>query len=130
MQTEDTHLLRQSLVVGSDHPALCCSEILGSVETECRHITDCADHPVVALGPNGVSGIFDHEEMMFFSDVEDFIHLARLPGQVYGDNSFGSRRDFSLNLSWVDVKVILPDIGQDWGGTLVHDDISRSAKGQ
>ena len=62
------------LTVCSDHPSLTGGHILGDVKTKNRQVTNPADSSAVVMGFDGMGGVFNHQEVVTVSDLQDAIH--------------------------------------------------------
>ena len=102
---EHSDAFAQGLVVGGQRAAFAGRHVLRRIEAESRGVAHAANAPVAVVAAHRMSRVGQHLQVVTLGDVEDRIHLARLTGEVHGDDDLRSRRNRPLDRLGVDVRV-------------------------
>ena len=80
-------------VIGDHHPAFTIStEVLAGVETEAAHVTQATRPLPLIFGTMSLCCVFDHKQTVSLGNIQDGIHVCRLPIQMHGKDGLGALR--------------------------------------
>src|SRR5687768_17341816 len=71
------------------------AEVFSRIKAEAAGITERPRPPPFIFSAMGLGGIFDHKQTAFPGDLEDRIHVCRLPKKMNRNNRLGLRCDRS-----------------------------------
>ena len=119
-------------IVGGDGPSIpVTAQYLERVETPAAGQAPGTRHPAVDRAAETLTGVFDHNDPMFFRDLQDAGHIGHVAAQVHGDDRPRFRSDRHFNLFRVDIE-IFPNVDEnrcrvdvDDGGTGRHEGMRR-----
>ena len=102
--SEQTDLLGQRLVIRHNHSAVACrTQVLAWEKAEAANSADTSCAAALVGCRNRLRGVFDHKNTVPCGNLHDWIHVAHLAVQVYGQDSLCPAGDPRLNLVRVDV---------------------------
>ena len=73
-------------VVGGDHPALPCGDVLDRMEAERGEVAQAPDPPAVPFRSQGVRRVLDDPEAAWLRDRPDPVHVAGKTREVDGQD--------------------------------------------
>ena len=80
--TKHLHAFAHFVVVGNKHAAIAkAAEILAGEEAVTASVTDSSNRHAFVTCPHRLSAIFNHVEVVFFSNFQQSLHFAGLPEQ-------------------------------------------------
>ena len=86
MHPQHPHFFGKFVVVGDHQPAISISsKVLGGEEGETAEVSDRPDLAALVFGPNGLGCVFDHIQVVFFSQTHDLVHIGGLAIEVNRD---------------------------------------------
>jgi len=86
METHPANSLGIVLIICRKHPALTCRDGLGRIKTKRCKLRYRADPFPSVLSRQGMGCVFDYMAPIFPGERVNAIKIARLPGDVYGNN--------------------------------------------
>ena len=115
------------LVVGGDHSALAGrGGVLAGHHAEAAHITYRAHRLALILRVVRLRTVLDYVQIMVLGDIEYFVHIAGMSGDMAADDGFGLVGDESLNGCGVHVEIVFVAVGEN-GDAVVPQDGHDSA---
>ena len=87
----DAH--RRVVVVRDGRAAFACAHVLVIVEAEGADIADAAAHAAFVGAADALAGVFDHQQVVLFSDRHQGVHVADKAPHMDGDDSLRVRAD-------------------------------------
>ena len=117
--------------VSADHrAALHGVEHLRRVEGEHGRIAEVCGTDAIFLHAEGVRGVVDHLEVVFFRDRSDRARVAEVAVDVHGDDGGGLGRDERFNLRRVHRVGHGVDVAEDGLETVSRDRVRRGDEGE
>ena len=87
MTTEKPDPSRQIRIVGGEHASIAVSaQILGRKKAKAAAMAQRAGSPAFVLGPQGLGGIFNDEQILARGNLKNRIHIRHLAKQIERDN--------------------------------------------
>ena len=112
-----------------DGAAVARGHRLGRVEAEDRRVAELGDAHAVALGLDGVRGVFDQREMVTIADVAEARHVGELAVEVHRDDRARARRDRRFDRARIDEPGARVDVGEHRHGAVKERRVRRGDEG-
>ena len=127
---EHADLRGQFRVIGGDRAGLAeGAEVLAGIEAEAAGHTEGAGFAALVEGAVRLAGILDHRQAVPPGDLQDRVHVGRLPEKMDREDGLGPRRDGLLDQVGVHGVGLLVDIDEDRLGPAVGDGLGGGHEG-
>ena len=83
MIPQHPHAVRHFFIVGHNRAGFAIrAKIFAGIETKTSNVAERADAPAFIFCAVGLSGVFNHKQVLASGKVEDWIQIRRLPIQM------------------------------------------------
>jgi len=129
VQPEHLHPGGKLVVIGGDHSAFARGEVLRGVEGEGGGGANRTDALAAVLRRQGMGGVFDDAEPVLGGHLHDRAHVARVPGDVDGEDGSGARGHRGRHGRRIDVQGARVHVDEHGCGPEVQDHLSGGHEG-
>src|SRR5580658_795665 len=117
VDAHEAAILGELVVVGADGAGVAeGAEGFRGIKTATSGEDSGAGALAVPAGADGLGGVFQDEEAVFFGDLVDGFAVVKLAEEIDGDDGAGLFGDFFGDFGWVDVEGVGLDVDEDGFG--------------
>ena len=99
-------------------PAVAAGDVLGILQREATDLAHAADRFAAVERAPCLRAILDEDQLVLVGNLLQLRQLARVAGQVHGDDRFGFRRDLALDIRRVEAAGLRFKVGEYRHGLL------------